>query len=358
MTLSIKFAAYRRNATMTESFATALDRIKNNIGGLRNLDESSIKQGIVLNLLVLTGWNPFDVTEVVPEHTVGNRRVDFALNPNAVNAVFIEVKRPGSNLATHSRQLLEYCFQEGVNLGALTDGLVWWLYLPLQGGNWEQRRFLEINLQTDETETVVAYFTRFLSKQNVMTGQSVRDAEGFAKAQRRAETAQVAVDRAWSEIVGEPDEVLVKLIAETAERFCGFKPDDGLIEEFLKLRANATPHRVDKNPQPASVIKPSAGNKGTVGRDSTLPISLDPHDSNEFREALLRTKEAWIEVQYNDGRKITRLWDASRMRPSSNVIGNLRSRPEFRAGNWQRAGITSVRVTIQRPMPDNVGPAG
>ena len=74
----------------------------------------------------------FDVSEVVPEHTVGNRRVDYALRPGSPNAVFIEVKRRGENLDRHQQQLLEYCFQEGVKLAALTNGLTWWLYLPLQ----------------------------------------------------------------------------------------------------------------------------------------------------------------------------------------------------------------------------------
>ena len=37
------------------------------------------------------------------------------------------------------------------------------------------------------------------------------------------------------------------------------------------------------------------------------------------------------------------------MSSTSNVIGNLRSRPEFRAGKWQARGIASLRVTIERP---------
>ena len=79
---------------------------------------------------------------------------------------------------------------------------------------------------------------------------------------------------------------------------------------------------------------------------STLTISLDPPDSGAFLDALLRTKEAWIEVSYRDGRSEVRRWDAARMSPSSNIIGNLRSRPEFRAGEWQRLGITGVRVRL------------
>ena len=62
--------------------------------------------------------------------------------------MFIEVKRARVNLEDHQQQLLEYCFQEGVRLAVLTNGRTWWLYLPLQAGSWEQRRFLTIDLES------------------------------------------------------------------------------------------------------------------------------------------------------------------------------------------------------------------
>ena len=37
------------------------------------------------------------------------------------------------------------------------------------------------------------------------------------------------------------------------------------------------------------------------------------------------------------------------MKPTSNVIGNLRSRPEFRNDAWQKFGIASLRVSIEHP---------
>lgn len=86
--------------------------------------------------------------------------------------------------------------------------------------------------------------------------------------------------------------------------------------------------------------------------ESALPIELDPPEKGAFLDALLRTKEAWVEESYRDGRREVRRWDAARMKPSSDVIRNIRSRPEFRAGEWQRRGITSVRVSIEAPTRD------
>jgi hypothetical protein len=97
---------------------------------------------------------------------------------------------------------------------------------------------------------------------------------------------------------------------------------------------------------------PRAAHKGQrlSGRqEATLPITLDPPNSEDFRSALLRTKKAWITVSYQDGGREVRPWNATRMKPTSNIIGNLRSRPEFRNGAWQKHGIASVRVSIEHP---------
>ena len=56
--------------------AQAVEQIRNTVS-LSVLDESATKQGVVLNLLRLAGWDTFDVSQVVPEYTVGTGRVDY-----------------------------------------------------------------------------------------------------------------------------------------------------------------------------------------------------------------------------------------------------------------------------------------
>ena len=53
---------------------------------------------------------------------------------------------------------------------------------------------------------------------------------------------------------------------------------------------------------------PSAKRTRREEQGPTLPITLDPQDSSDFLDALLRTKEAWLEVSYSDGRKEVRRW--------------------------------------------------
>ena len=331
--------------------AQAVEQIRNTVS-LSVLDESATKQGVVLRLLSLAGWDTFDIAQVVPEYTVGTRRVDYALRPGTPNAVFIEVKRPGENLERHQQQLLEYCFQEGVKLAVLTNGRTWWLYRPLQSGSWEQRRFLTIDLEVQEPSVVEHRFLEYLSPERVGSGQAVGDAEALVESQQRAEIIGKTIAAAWTQIIEAPDELLVDLIAETTERICGFKPETELVEQFLLQRVQALNDALDGSPLPVPSRETNAPPVERTRWDRqgpTLPITLDPPNSADFLDALLLTREAWIEVSYRDGRKEVRRWDASLMRPSSNVIGNLRSRPEFRSGTWQKNGIASLRVSVERP---------
>ena len=331
--------------------AQAVEQIRNTVS-LSVLDESATRQGVVLRLLSLAGWDTFDISQVVPEYTVGTRRVDYALRPGSPNAVFIEVKRPGENLERHQQQLLEYCFQEGVKLAVLTNGRTWWLYLPLQAGSWEQRRFLTIDLEAQEPSVVEGRFLEYLSPERVGSGRAVADAEALVESQQRAEIIGKTIAAAWAQIIETPDELLVDLISETTERICGFKPEPELVELFLLQRVQAPKDAPDGSSPPVQPRETNAPSARRTRRDRpgpTLPITLDPPNSADFLAALLRTREAWLEVSYRDGRKEVRRWDASLMSATSNVIGNLRSRPEFRSGIWQENGIASLRVSVERP---------
>ena len=85
------------------------------------------------------------------------------------------------------------------------------------------------------------------------------------------------------------------------------------------------------------------------GSGHVLPITLTPWPPAAFKKALLRTKRAWITEVHQGDRKEPRVWNAHRITETSNIIGNLRSRPRYRAGEWQRHGIRALEVTIERP---------
>jgi len=77
-----------------------------------------------------------------------------------------------------------------------------------------------------------------------------------------------------------------------------------------------------------------------------LPILLDPPRPEEFKAKLLDRREAIIEVHYVNGNIDRRSWNAHLFSETSNVVGNLRSRPEFRKGRWQECGIKRLIVRV------------
>jgi hypothetical protein len=200
---------------------------------INSFDEISTKQGIVLKLLFLLGWDSFNIKEVCPEYSVKSLRVDYSLRVRDINKAFIEVKKPLEDLEKHQEQLLKYSFQEGIKLAILTNGITWWFYLPLNEGNWEQRRFYSIGLLTQDVENIASKFMDFISKENIVTGKSLKIAENLFKSQQKKNIIKDTLPKAWNKIISDPDELFVELLSETAEKLCGYRADDDTIHKFL-----------------------------------------------------------------------------------------------------------------------------
>lgn len=128
---------------------------------IHTFDEATTKQAIILRLLSSLNWDIFDANEVQPEYSVSGKRVDYSLRLNNINKVFLEAKKVTEDLDNHQEQLLNYAFQEGVKLAVLTNGVSWWFYLPLNEGNWEQRKFYAVDIfQQDKNDMGAALLER------------------------------------------------------------------------------------------------------------------------------------------------------------------------------------------------------
>ena len=88
-------------------------------------------------------------------------------------------------------------------------------------------------------------------------------------------------------------------------------------------------------------------NKRIDNSSKRLRIELNPSDVDEFKRLLLINRRAFITTHYNNQEQIRKEWIANNMTENSNIIGNLRSRTEFRAGNWQKNNISHVYVSIE-----------
>jgi len=57
---------------------------------------------------------------------------------------------------------------------------------------------------------------------------------------------------------------------------------------------------------------------------------------------------AYIEEHSVDGRVKVREWPVERMTAKSNLVANIRSKPEYRQDNWRGAGLAKVVVLLAR----------
>ncbi|MBI4556493.1 MAG: restriction endonuclease subunit R [Candidatus Hydrogenedentes bacterium] len=263
---------------------------------LREADEAAIKNGVVLRLLDILGWHPLDVSEVTPEYSVGGRRVDFALRVNESNKVFIEVKRPAEELEMHQEQLLNYSFAQGVKLAALTNGTTWWLYLPLNEGRWEQRRFYTLDLLAQDPEAVSQRFEEYLSREQVESGNAVRAAEDVYRSQSKKATLRGAIPRAWLGLLAGPDDFLIDLLIETTEKLCGLRPERTEVAEFLSDFSHRT---APTAPPPAAIALTERAHRAPIQRISVSPNAASFANKQITKFVLLGTtynSRTWQEL--------------------------------------------------------------
>ncbi|MEA2062748.1 MAG: type I restriction enzyme HsdR N-terminal domain-containing protein, partial [Gemmatimonadota bacterium] len=216
---------------------------------LDELSETRIKQGVISRILNGLGWDTFNISEVIMEHSVGTMRVDYALHISNDKKVFIEAKSGSEKLENHQEQLLNYSFKEGVRLSILTNGETWWFYLPLESGNWEHRRFYSINIKGQSTEVISRKFIDFLAKEKVEDGTAIENAETALKSRKRKDTVSKTLPTAWERIITEPDELLVELLLDKTEEICGYRPDSKEVQDFLKtisFEEKKKPHQPEK----------------------------------------------------------------------------------------------------------------
>ena len=198
---------------------------------LTSLSEADISLSVILRVLNALNWNPYNRREVSSQHSVEKKSVDLALLTGNKTTVFIEVKKGGEPLEKHQEQLLDYTFRHGVKIAILTNGTTWWFYLPLQEGNWKQRKFDTVEFGKQDKEEIAKKLVDFLNKENVGSGKAVQNAEALYKKHRISAT----LPEAWNQLVSEPEDLIVDLLVEKTKELCGEETDKSEVERFLSV---------------------------------------------------------------------------------------------------------------------------
>lgn len=256
--------------------------------------EEATRQGAILPILARLGWDRDNIREVVPEYTVGNGRVDYCLKIGEKIEAFVEVKRTNEELERHQEQLLEYAFRQGVNIAVLTNGLLWWFYLPLLSGSWDQRKFFTIDIQEQEVGSAATHFMLFLSREAVASGAALKKAKEMHAGKEKDRRIRDTIPTAWRELCQKPDEMLVELLSEKVESLCGHKPSEDVLGEFLAGAIAAPPAPVTENNRGAlrtpRIVTPShAGNDNTWTFKAPVAFRFQGqrHPVSTFKEILM-----------------------------------------------------------------------
>ncbi len=268
----------------TETVTQAISDIRKQFPDMDGLDnEEDVKLFVIERILEALDWNLRRRGEVKKEYRVGKDRADYALNPDLPTAVFIEVKKPAVHLENHERQLLNYCVQQAVNLAVLTNGRIWWLYLPEHKGpqgeslRWSQKRFSEIDITSGGPAKIAKEFEKFLSKERVSSGEAVESAKGEIEEREARAAVRKEMVETWNTVLTAPSEGLINLLTESTPSLRDVKPNNrqGLVKEFFQN------HRAQFKVSHGGPPPPKPPTNGGIRRQNGKPSSFTFKDTTD-----------------------------------------------------------------------------
>ena len=197
-------------------------------------NESAISIGVVIPILEELGWKVSNPNVVKPEYSIKGGRVDYALlNQRGRAVIFIEVKMLG-NTEGAERQLFEYAFHQGVPFLILTDGREWNFYLPLEQGNYLDRKLFKLDLLERNSNVVGEIFNKYLLNKRVINGVALEEAKKEFKEISRRREAESYIPQAWQSLIASSNDLLLDLRIDTVEGLCGFRAERRSCQQFLK----------------------------------------------------------------------------------------------------------------------------
>ncbi|MGD2037335.1 MAG: hypothetical protein PVH28_05580 [Desulfobacterales bacterium] len=217
---------------MKKEIETFIKELKSN-KKLDKFDEASTKQALVLRLFSFLGWDIFNVDEVYPDYSVNSHSITYALRANNTNKIFIDVKRVGEKLDNYQKPLLNLASGENVDIAILTNGVLWWFYLPRSAGNSQEKWFYSVDLLKQKEDAFVPQIIDLLSKNKVVKGQALKAAKTLNK-NKNQKIASNVIPEAWNKIISQPNMIFVELLRESTEKICGCRVEAKLVERFLE----------------------------------------------------------------------------------------------------------------------------
>ncbi|PIB29282.1 hypothetical protein BFP78_15490 [Gaetbulibacter sp. 5U11] len=308
-----------------------------------DLSETDFGQKVIQALRILD-WKEYK-GEIEKEHSlqfgsVNKLRPDFIIKSEDKRLFVIEIKLPSIPINSNfQRQLFSYMRQLKLEYGILIGQGIQIFYdgnlinqddpilletIQFKADNEKGEKFVELfSKESHSTELLKTFTLKSLKKIN------------------RKEDYRKLTEKILSENYKEKISELIK--QDFLNEYDGELIDSVLKE--LKIEIKRKHSEITQTELPKSQLREP---KNIDYSNGILPIGLNPSSESEFKRRLLLTKTAYITTFYKNGTSKQKVWNANRFRETSGVLGNLRSRPEFRNGEWQKLGIEKVLVSIDK----------
>ncbi len=302
---------------MKNEIVTFIKDLKSN-KKLDTFDEASTKQAVVLRLFSFLGWDIFNVDEVYPDYSINSHSVTYALRSKNINKIFIEVRRVNERLDNYQKPLLTFASNENVDIAILTNGVLWWFFLPTATGNSQEKWFSSVDLLKQKEDTFVPQLIDLLSKNKVLKGQALKAAKTLNQ-NKNQKIASDSIPEAWNKIISQPNMILVELLRESTEKICGWKVTAKMVDHFLEKHLDkwsVTNCPTDSSVPPPKEIEVSSPDKKTSINASAVSSSkLNSSDvSAPERKKTLKKPESYIgkeikSYSFNGKTKQIRYWE-------------------------------------------------
>lgn len=308
-----------------------------------DLSETDFGQKVIQALRILD-WKEYK-GEIEKEHSlqfgsVNKLRPDFIIKSDDKRLFVIEIKLPTIPInSTFQRQLFSYMRQLKLDYGILIGQAIQIFY---DGNliNQEDPILLE-TIQFKANSEKGEKFVELFCKETYSTELLKSFTLNSLKKINRKEDHKKLTEKILSENYQEKISELIK------QDFLN-EYDGELIESVLKELKIEIRNKNAEITQMEFLKSQFTEQRIVDYSNGILPIELKPSTESDFKRRLLLTKTAYITIFYKDGTSKQKVWNANRFRESSGVLGNLRSRPEFRNGKWQKLGIEKVLVSIDK----------
>jgi hypothetical protein len=259
---------------------------------LGSLEEAAIKQSIVLKILSLLGWDPFNIDEIEPDHRVGTGKIDFLLKSDKTNKIFLNVKKDLANPQKLQEQLFQLAAQGDIKIAILTNGLIWNFFLPLVDGSPEEKKFHVMEIHKEEVDNIAQGFSDFLLRKNVISGNALKTAESLYFNRKKAMLVNEYLPKAWQKIINEPEKWLADIISKATKDLCGYEPDPETVKEFVLSEIKAKANVLKVQPPPILDKTKKIMKKDFKGKSiKSFSFKGEKHDVHSWKAMVVKICE-------------------------------------------------------------------